>query len=52
MRLADSEIVERVLADPRLLRLPLVRAGNRLSIGDDEPAWRSWLPELRAPSPA
>jgi arsenate reductase-like glutaredoxin family protein len=34
---------ERVATDPRLLRLPLVRAGERLTIGVDEAAWRGWL---------
>ena len=43
LRLADEQIVERLLADPRLLRLPLVRAGTRFSVGHDEPAWRGWL---------
>ena len=28
LRMDDGEIVERLLADPRLLRLPLVRFGN------------------------
>jgi hypothetical protein len=32
-----------MLAEPRLLRLPLVRAGNKLAVGDDEPAWRDCL---------
>ena len=31
-----SEIIERVIADPGLLRLPLVRFGNELTIGVDE----------------
>ena len=43
LRLDDDQVVERALAEPRLLRLPLVRAGGRLAIGHDEPAWRSWL---------
>lgn len=34
---------ERLLADPRLLRLPLVRAGTRVTVGVDEVAWRDWL---------
>lgn len=43
MRLEDGEIVERLLADPRLLRLPLVRFGNHLTAGPDEAAWARWL---------
>ena len=39
----DDQAFERVLADPRLLKLPLVRAGARVTIGVDEAAWRGWL---------
>lgn len=34
---------EKLLRDQRLIRLPLVRAGNRLSIGPSEDEWRAWL---------
>lgn len=37
---------EKLLRDQRLIRLPLVRAGNRLSVGPSEGEWRDWL---RAP---
>lgn len=40
--MGDAEILERVIADPGLLRLPLVRYGNELSIGVDEETWRAW----------
>ena len=40
MSLGEEEIVERLLANQTLLRLPLVRAGDRLSVGVDEKAWR------------
>jgi arsenate reductase len=43
MRLDDAGIVDRLLRDPRLLRLPLVRDGARLSVGADEVAWRAWV---------
>lgn len=43
MSMDEAEEFERALANSRLLRLPLVRAGNRLSIGVDEETWRSWL---------
>jgi arsenate reductase len=39
----DDEVLDRLLADPRLLRLPLVRADDRFSAGPDEAVWRSWL---------
>jgi arsenate reductase-like glutaredoxin family protein len=43
LRLDESDAAERVLSNPRLLKLPLVRQGNNLSIGLDEIAWRGWL---------
>ena len=43
MRLTDEELIDRLLTRPALLRLPLVRAGARVSIGDDEAAWREWV---------
>ena len=43
MRLDDAGIVERLLADPRLLRLPLVRFGNEVSAGKAEGTWKSWI---------
>lgn len=43
MRLADAEIVERLLATPSLLRLPLIRFGNEVAAGRDEAAWKRWF---------
>jgi arsenate reductase-like glutaredoxin family protein len=43
LRMDDGEIVERLLADVRLLRLPLVRFGNELSVGRDEERWKGWV---------
>ena len=43
MRLDDAGIGERLLADPRLLRLPLVRYGNEVAAGRDERTWKAWL---------
>ena len=43
MRLDDSEIVARLLADVRLLRQPLVRYGNEMTVGRDEVVWSAWL---------
>ena len=36
----DAELAVRLLADQRLLRLPLVRGGNLFSAGRDETAWK------------
>jgi len=33
--------------EPRLLVTPLVRSGQRLSVGLDEDAWRAWLEAAR-----
>jgi arsenate reductase (glutaredoxin) len=41
LRMDDGELMERLLADPRLLRLPLARCGTRLAVGPDEAAWRN-----------
>ena len=43
LRMDQAGIVERLLADPRLLRLPLVRFGNEVAAGKAEATWRSWL---------
>jgi arsenate reductase (glutaredoxin) len=43
LKLSDAELLGRIERNPRLLRLPLVRAGQRLSIGHDESAWKAML---------
>jgi arsenate reductase len=40
-------IVARILADVRLLRLPLVRHGDDVTAGTDEATWSSWLARPR-----
>lgn len=45
LRLDDDELFQRVLNDQRLVRLPLVRVGQNVSIGVDEGAWKGWLTE-------
>ncbi len=47
MHLDDDEIVERLLKNQSLLRLPLVRAGDRVAVGVDEDAWRALVPSTR-----
>ena len=37
------DTVSRLLADVRLIRLPLVRYGNEVTAGRDEAAWKAWL---------
>ncbi len=43
MRLGEDDLLERLLADPSLLRLPLVRYGNAFTAGAAEEAWRDWV---------
>lgn len=43
LRMDDAELAMRLLADARLLRLPLVRHGNAVSAGPAEATWKAWL---------
>ncbi len=43
LKVSDGDLLGRIERDPRLLRLPLVRAANRLSIGHDEDSWNSMI---------
>jgi arsenate reductase-like glutaredoxin family protein len=43
LSLDDAGTVRRLIADARLLRLPLVRHGNAVTAGPDEPTWAAWL---------
>ena len=41
MKMSEAELLERVARTPALLRLPLVRAGNLLAVGQDEASWKA-----------
>ena len=43
LRIDDAELAGRLLADQRLLRLPLVRVGSEVAAGRDEARWREML---------
>jgi len=43
LRMTPDELAARLLADQRLLRIPLVRIGNGFAAGRDEAAWRALL---------
>jgi arsenate reductase-like glutaredoxin family protein len=43
LTLDEAGIVERLLRDHRLLRLPLVRRANDLTAGPAEATWKAWL---------
>jgi arsenate reductase-like glutaredoxin family protein len=42
-RYGDERWLEILTDEPLLLRMPLVRNGNALSIGAAEAVWKSWL---------
>lgn len=43
LKLSDAELIAKIDRDPKLLRLPLVRLGKQLSIGQDESAWKEMV---------
>ena len=43
LTLDEAGIIARLRADPRLLRLPLGRHGNDVTVGPDEAAWATWI---------
>jgi arsenate reductase-like glutaredoxin family protein len=40
--LSDERWLEKLAAEPLMLRMPLVRRQHQLTIGDAEPTWRDW----------
>lgn len=47
----EAGIVARLLADSRLLRLPLVRYGEAVTAGPADATWKSWFTPARATRP-
>ena len=45
---SPERILERALTEPRLLRTPLVRGGNRVSLGYAPEDWKGWLEAEKA----
>jgi arsenate reductase-like glutaredoxin family protein len=41
-QLSDERWLEKLAEEPLLLRMPLVRNGNQLTIGADEKTWKAW----------
>ena len=39
---SDDRWLEKLVAEPMLLRMPLARHGSQLTIGDAGETWRSW----------
>ena len=42
-RLSDDRWVEKLALEPLLLRMPLVRYGQQLTVGDATETWRDWI---------
>lgn len=42
-RMSDESWLDKLAEEPLLLRMPLVRNANQLSIGADETAWKRWV---------
>lgn len=40
---SDDRLLEKLADEPLLLRIPLVRQQNRLTVGDAEAEWKSWM---------
>ena len=43
MRVPEEQMIDKLIDNPKLLKQPLMRAGNVLSIGWDEALWRDWF---------
>jgi arsenate reductase-like glutaredoxin family protein len=42
-RLSEDRWLEKLADEPLLLRMPLVRRQQQLTVGDAEPTWREWI---------
>jgi len=43
LKLTEAELLASIEREPKLLRLPLVRSANKVSIGRDEEAWKAMM---------
>jgi len=43
VQFSEAGVLAKVERDPKLLRLPLVRAASRISIGHDKDSWKAML---------
>ena len=41
-RISDDRWIDKLVDEPMLLRMPLVRNGNQLTVGAAEAEWKSW----------
>jgi arsenate reductase-like glutaredoxin family protein len=42
-QLSDDRWLEKLADEPLLLKIPLVRNANQLTLGTDETTWKNWL---------
>lgn len=40
LKVSDASLLQKIEAEPKLLRLPLVRGANKIAVGHDEPTWK------------
>jgi arsenate reductase len=45
LKVSDAELLRKIQEQPKLLKLPLVRCGNRICVGRDEKGWAGLLAE-------
>jgi arsenate reductase-like glutaredoxin family protein len=43
LKQSDTELLARIEREPALLRLPFIRCANKLSIGNDQEAWKGMI---------
>lgn len=48
LRVSDAELVAKIEREPKLLRLPLVRGGNVVSVGQDDAAWKLMVDAVKS----
>ena len=52
--MSEGRWMDKLLVDPGLLKLPLIRrlgAGGGLSVGDADPDWKSWVDNAKTTTP-
>ncbi|MDB4871485.1 MAG: arsenate reductase like protein [Gemmatimonadales bacterium] len=42
-QLSDDRWLQKLSEEPLLLKIPLVRNANQLTVGSDEGTWKSWI---------
>jgi arsenate reductase-like glutaredoxin family protein len=45
LKVTEADLFARIEREPKLLRLPLVRRGNRIAVGQDEENWKTMAAE-------